>query len=474
MKRVLFIAYHFPPVGGGGVQRSLKFVKYLPHFGYAPVVLTAGKVPNDRWSPRDDALLRELPPDIPIHRINGLPAQRSGGRWERRFREWSHTRSAFARAWMAGIMREGSRVCAALRPELIFVTLSPFEGAHAAAALARRHDIPWVADLRDPWALDEMQVYPSGLHRQLERLRMRHALRDASLVIMNTPEAARRLCRAFPEYRRRRVVSITNGFDAADYRTLVRKADRSRFRIVHTGSLHASHGRLQGGRRRLYEALGRIERGVDFLPRSHVHLLSAVQQWVDRDPRVASRIEIVLAGNLTEADRAVVDASAVRGLVKAEGHLSHPATAQLQVDADLLFLPMHHLPPDRRATIVPGKTYEYLAAGSPILAAVPEGDARDFILGARAGECCAPSDVEAIGRLLQARFEAWERRGAPPPADAAFIEQFERRRLTERLANEFVDLGANAPEHIFSAVADDPAEADFPNLSRRHARVQNL
>jgi glycosyltransferase involved in cell wall biosynthesis len=66
------------------------------------------------------------------------------------------------------------------------------------------------------------------------------------------------------------------------------------------------------------------------------------------------------------------------------------------VECDLLFLPMHDLPKGERARIVPGKTYEYLRAGAPILAAIPEGDAREFVHAAKAGLCVAPSDVEGI------------------------------------------------------------------------------
>lgn len=471
MKRVLFIAYHFPPVGGGGVQRSLKFVKYLPHFGFEPLVLTAGEVPSGRWSPRDEALLGDLPPDVRIHRIEGLPAEQSGGPWERRLRTWSLSRTRFGRAWIDGVLREGERICSRFRPELIFVTMSPFEGATAAAALARRHRIPWVADLRDPWALDEMQIHPTGLHRHLVRHRMRRTLRDAALVIMNTPEAARRLCHAFPEYQRRRVVSITNGFDAGDYGALTPRRDPERFRIVHTGSLHTSSGRLTSRRRRLFEALGRIESGVDFLTRSHVFLLAALEKWVRRDPGVAARVELVLAGNLTASDRAAVEASTIRNVVTFPGHLSHEATRQLQVDANLLFLPMHDLPAGRRATIVPGKTYEYLAAGSPILAAVPEGDARDFITGARAGWCCGPAHVDGMLRVLDRRFEAWHHGVPAPPVDATFVAQFERRRLCERLANEFLDIGVDVPERVFAT--GDTAGPDVANLPPREARVQN-
>lgn len=439
MKKVLFIAYYFPPIGGGGVQRSLKFVKYLPQFGFAPLVLTASAPPAERWSPRDERLLADLPPECSVHRVSGLPAVELNG-WNRRVRELCMVPTPFGVAWSRAVVREGERLCREQRPDLIFVTLSPFEGATAAAALSRRFGIPWVADLRDPWALDEMQVFASGLHRRLARNRMRAALQSASLVIMNTPEASHRLVTAFPEYARRPVADLTNGYDAEDFATLSYRREEATFSIVHTGSLHTKQGQIVARQRALLERLGRIEPGVDFLSRSHAYLLEALRRWQARDASVMRHVRLILAGSLTAEDQRLVDQSPVRHLVTTEGYRSHAQTLQLQKQAELLFLPMHNLPLGRRATVVPGKTYEYLATERPILAAVPEGDARDFVRQAGTGRLCAPSDVEGMIGILQQRYQQWRADRSPPPADRAFIAQFERRSLTARLAEHLREV----------------------------------
>lgn len=438
MKKVLFIAYYFPPIGGGGVQRSLKFVKYLPGLGYMPHVLTAGRIAEEHWSPRDEALLAELPAGVRITRIDGLPASEVRS-WNRRVRDACQLPSRFGSAWAGAVLREGARLCSEQDFDLIYVSMSPFEGAAAASALSRRFGIPWVADLRDPWALDEVQVFYSGVHRRIAQRQMRRALIDASLVIMNTPEAARRLVVAFSEYRKRPVVSLTNGYDAADYDHLFWERD-DHFRIVHTGSLHARHGRKLASRRRLFERLGRIEPGVNLLPRSHVHLLDALRLWQARDARVARQVRLILAGSLTPEDRMMVERSAARGLVTLEGYRTHAETARLQTDADVLFLPMHQVAPGRRATIVPGKTYEYLATRRPILAAVPEGDARDFVMEAKTGLVCDPTDIEGLVGHLKVLHQAWLDHREPVKPRDDFIRQFERQRLTGVLASHFDDV----------------------------------
>jgi glycosyltransferase involved in cell wall biosynthesis len=432
--KVLFIAYYFPPIGGGGVQRSVKFVKYLPEFGVAPIVLTGGNAETERWAPQDEALLRDLPPEAKVHRIHGLPPVDPPRGWGRRLRDACNLPAPFGTAWHDALVREGSRRCAEEQPDLIYVTLSPFEGAAAAAELSQRFGIPWVADLRDPWALDEMQVYVSGWHRRAAQIRMRRVLRSAALVIMNTPEAAHRLVRAFPEYQSKRVTSLTNGFDAADFQSLVHRPAPAQFRLVHTGSLHTHQGHTLARRRKWFERLGRVEPGVDFITRSHTVLLEAMRRWRSRDPRMAHQVRLILAGSLTPQDRHVAESSAVRDQITIDRYRSHPETVQLQKDAEVLFLPMHNLPPGRRATIVPGKAYEYLATGRPILAAVPDGDARDFVARAGTGLICRPHDVEAMAGLLQEQFRRWQAGQEPPQPDWDYLQRFERRELTRQLA----------------------------------------
>ena len=109
-----------------------------------------------------------------------------------------------------------------------------------AGTLAR----PWIADLRDPWALDEMTVYPTSLHRRLELKRMRDLLGKADGVVMNTPEAARRLVTSMPELGCKTVIAIPNGWESADFAAPEPHRADGAFRIVHTGNLHTELGRV--------------------------------------------------------------------------------------------------------------------------------------------------------------------------------------------------------------------------------------
>ncbi len=430
MKTLLYLAFYFPPLGGGGVQRAVKFAKYLPEFGFAPLIVTGGGESRTRHAPLDASLEGEGPAESRIFRLaERLPDDSRSDRARRLLgRE-----SRFARAWRLGCEATGLRAAERRPVDVILASMSPFETADAAVRLASRLRVPWVADLRDPWALDEMIVYPTRWHRARELRRMRRTLSSASLVVMNTPEAARALRQEFPELAER-TIDITNGFDAADFAGEAPPRSDDLFRIAHTGSLHVALGSAHRERRRLRRFVGGERVPVDILTRSHLYLLRALERWQRESPEEVARTELVLAGDLSPSDREAVERSSVAGNVRMLGYVSHRESVAMLRSADLLFLPLHSLPAGERARIVPGKTYEYLAAQRPILAAVPPGDARDFVIASGMGEVCEPEDVAAMVGILRKRLAARLAGEQPPPAETSFYRQFERRELSAKLA----------------------------------------
>ena len=124
-------------------------------------------------------------------------------------------------------------------------------------------------------------------------------------------------------------------------------------------------------------------------------------------------------------------------LVTAHDYLPHDETVALLRSADLLFLPMHDLPPGRRARIVPGKTYEYLAARRPILAAVPDGDIRDLLFEAGNAFVFRPKDVDGMARAILEQADRALTGGPAPEASEEVLRRYERRELTARLAEVF-------------------------------------
>jgi glycosyltransferase involved in cell wall biosynthesis len=398
------------------VQRLTQLARRLPGLGWELVVITGPGSPQSRWRPRDESValggtavqVHRLPAPEPPHDV----------RWEGRLVRWLRFSPRWQRWWTKNVLRVAGSLGGDF--DLVHASLAPYSTAQSAAAIARRLGKPLVVDLEDPWALDEMMVYPSRLHRQLERRCMGRVLRRADAVVMNTPEARLRVLASFGELSPDRVVAIPNAFDPIDFGDgdgAAPRRDGDRFRIVHTGSLHTEMGLHHRSAGRLRRLLGGAEAGVDFLTRSHVFLLEAIAALKEREPTVANPIEVHLAGVFTAEDRAV---AATHSFVHLHEFMPHRETIAMIRSADLLFLPMHDLPPGMRVGIVPHKTYEYLGAERPILAAVPAGDARDLLESSGLARLCAPSDVDAMAAAIGAELERW-RAGAPPPAPRAEV-----------------------------------------------------
>src|SRR3954471_21541195 len=168
---ILFLAYHFPPVGGGGVQRNAKFARYLPQLGFAPTIVTGPGTADGHWTPQDSSMLEDIGSETTIVRASGPEPRVSEGlraAIERRL----FVKSPWVRWWHRAAIETG---VAAAPPgcELVYASIVPYDLAATAAALARRLGVPWVADLQDPWALDETWLYPTGLHRKLDQRKKR-------------------------------------------------------------------------------------------------------------------------------------------------------------------------------------------------------------------------------------------------------------------------------------------------------------
>jgi glycosyltransferase involved in cell wall biosynthesis len=430
VKRVLFLSYYFPPMGGSGVQRAHQFARYLPSEGLLPIIIAGPVDIKDHWAPMDSSLSASIPPEVSVHYADGS-LKPPDSKLRSRMSRFLATTPAFSRWWVRAAVELGLERGSAA--DIIFATMSPFESALAGATLSRLLGVPWVADLRDPWALDETRIYPTLLHRRIEMARMDRALRSAALIIMNTPQAARDLKDAFPTLRENKIIAITNGFDSEDFAEDVLPRSDGKFRILHSG-LTLTHLGRQLQRGSIYRVLGGVEPGVDIITRSPEFLLRAIKHWMSTNADAANHVEVWFVGKISEEDHSILESSGISQLIHVTGHLPHMESIRLIRTADLLFLPMHNLPPGRRCRSIPGKAYEYMASGRPILAAVPEGEARDFLTQCGTASICAPNDVTGMARILQEAYTAWKNRAGNVKPNVELLRTFTRQHLAFVLA----------------------------------------
>jgi Glycosyl transferases group 1 len=194
--------------------------------------------------------------------------------------------------------------------------------------------------------------------------------------------------------------------------------------------------RSQGGGREA--ARHRLRpRDVDHAPHSPVFLLAALDRLVERRPELRDRIRLHLVGPLTIREEDALDQARCRDLVEAHGYLPHEESLALVRSADALFLPLHRLPRGGRATILPAKLYEYLASGRPILAAVPDGDARDLLGSVDWTVLCAPDDVDGMAQGLLSLIEQMPARRGKQADRRMLLPRLERPYLAAELAGTF-------------------------------------
>ena len=189
----------------------MNLVRHLPALSWIPIVVTGSGNGRDFWSPNDPVLERELPADLRVERVVTTPTPRVQARMERLL--------ALPKSFGRNFAEQAAAVSAELRGgvDVLLCEFGSYDLAQSAVRLSDDLGIPWVADLQDPWALDEMWLYPTGLHRRIDLRRMRRTLADASAVIMNTPEAAARVRRALTKLNGARVFAVPNGFSASDF-----------------------------------------------------------------------------------------------------------------------------------------------------------------------------------------------------------------------------------------------------------------
>ena len=438
LKRLLIITYYWPPTGGSGVQRWVKFSKYLPEFGWQPVVYTPE---NPEQLARDESLLKDIPACAEVikthisepyelyrrltggkagQEVNPVNAQRKT--WKQRLSLWIRG-NCFIPDPRVGWVRPSVRFLKKYlreHPVDAVVTTGPPHSVHLIGlGLKKALGLRWIADFRDPWT--EMFYYKHlGLSAAADRRhrRLEQAVLDGAdkIISVSPPVAA-----DFQAKTKTPVVLITNGFDEADFRgeslasapgvrvlpdqkkwsgkypdTPAPQRQRTEIRLVHTGLFAADGNPLK--------------------------LWDALAERCEADPDFRARLQIRLAGKV---DAAITDAIRARGLgdnLVELGYLPHDETVREQREADILLLPLRREP--EYAKVLPGKIFEYLAARRPVLGIGQEdGAAATVLRDAAAGEMFDWDKKEELLAFLDA---------AHP--QTAGIEKYTRRALTERLA----------------------------------------
>ena len=436
--RALLVSFRFPPQGGVGVHRIAGFTKYLPQYGWEPHVLT-GPAQGGRHL-EDPTLLGALQDGCQVTR-SGHMNTKAAMRWLRRLRLDRPVRMLtpcfpmMDAGWIPHGYRVGLRVLRERPFDLIWSSSYPMASHFVAYLLKRKTGLPWVADYRDEWSLRPVLQWPTPLHRAVARRLDRLVTEAADRVVTTSPAHTESFARAFSGGDGARYRTITNGFDEDDFRNgdgrtaspLVR-ADR--FTVAHVGTLNG--GRSADG------------------------LVAAVQSLIAWGRVPADRIELLFVGNTKAVEDLGLES---RGVLRRVEYLPHREAVGVMAAADVLLLVN-----DERENIL-AKTFEYLAAGRPILALAPPGATAEVVEGARAGAVLDPADAEGIADHLAGSFRRWRAGRLRSHVDPEVIRGYSRRALTRRLAAVFDDTMKETRQGPFASKVESGAPAGLETHS---------
>lgn len=379
------VAYYFPPLGGIASIRAMTFARYLPEWGWTPVVLaSAGSSQR-----RDDSLALDVgtvtrartfeagqlgpaivgdPPAGPSTGSRGL-LRRSLRVLAHRYLYWPDPQVG----WYPSAVRAGRKMLRLDKFDAIFSSSVPITAHLVARTLHRESGIPWVAEFRDPWA---DVVLGDGQSERRDRLE-RSFLRESAAVVTVSPSWKAR----FLEKGAARAYVITNGFDPDE--VSVRPA--SGFVVTHLGSVYPGLQDL----RAVWEALAR---------------------WRAAEP--AQRLSLRFVGDVDDRLRREISGYGLSDILEVTGFLGHRAALDATAASSALITAGFHPDHPLYRGVIPAKLFEYLGTGLPILyIGGPETDAARILATQPGCHVIGAADVEgALSALLAARQEGWCRR----------------------------------------------------------------
>lgn len=419
MKNVLFIVYYFPPMGGSGVQRPLKFVKYLREFGWNPIVLCPEPGIYHTFDESLEKELQEL--DIKVFRVKAdTPFHKTSQKKKNvnipeplaRFLRWIFNFIYIPdnkKKWIESGLDKALQIIDTQQIDIVFSTAPPYSNLMLAKQIKQKTGIPAVMDLRDDWVGSHLLQYPTSWHRKkMEKLEF-ETLSDANaLVTVN-----QRIADSIYSRTLKKVKVIGHGYDPQDFEESADLAPASPNKIsfLYSGTFYP-----------------------DSTPKA---FLTAVAKLLKEKPKFKNRIELQFQGGLNSSNWKIINKLNLSSLIVDYGYVNHKVAVKNLIKADILWLYVgQHKNPE---IISLGKTSEYFATKKPILGLVPEGSAKDLLLNYGRAYLAKPYDINQIYKQIDRILIDFEEDNIPDYS-AEFVESFNRKLITEKLANIFNEI----------------------------------
>lgn len=438
-KNVLIVAYEFPPKGGSGVQRVVKWAKFLPKYGWRAHILTAKDIPSGMY---DETLLAEVPPESRIEAtfsleptrlyraVSKLKPRRAGGgasggpggggkRGATNLPNWAIRLFQLPFfpdekiGWLPYAVAAGMRLIETESIAAIISTSPPATSHLVGRALHRRSGLPWLADFRDPWVGNTFKAPITPLHAAADRRLEARAVGAADIVTSANEATTEAFRKRYPAWAGR-FHTLTNGFDPDDFKGLPPvPLDETGFNIVYSGTFYGERN-----------------------PRT---FLSALAELCAEDAALAEAVRVYFVGPTDPETDRLIKESGLGERVTQTGYVSHKESVAYLMSAAVLLLIVS--PGAESRGHLAGKVFEYLGAGKPILALVGEGEAAALIREAGAGPVVDPREAPAIKEAISGLFQAYRAGTSAFESKAEVVARCDRRDITGRLAGFLDEVG---------------------------------
>lgn len=432
MKRVLIITYYWPPSGGSGVQRWLKMSKYLPEYGWQPVIYTTE---NAEYPVVDPSLEKDVAPETEVLRRPivepysfykkflgikeqekvkvGFASESKKSGWKEKLSVW--IRGNFfipdARCWWVKPSVKYLKEYLKAHPVDAIISTGPPHSMHLIAMkLNEQLGIPWIADFRDPWTeIDYYSDLPltkwaDRKHHKLER----EVLTKADKVVTVGWDSARSLGRLG----NRNVRVVSNGYDWEADATQQVVPLTQEFTLTHLGVITPS--------------------------RNIPQLWAALKELKEEDAEFGKKLKIRLVGQVDQAVMQSLTATKLTDNTELIPYIPHAEIQQMQQSSQVLLLLINNTP--NAKGILTGKLFEYLASGRPILCIGPEdGDAAQILNETKAGTTVRFDDKEKMKELIKDLYQKHLQNGLVSN-ESRKVEKYSRRTLTGNIVKILENL----------------------------------
>ncbi|WP_336731329.1 glycosyl transferase family 1 [Chryseobacterium sp. VD8] len=424
-KKILIITYYWPPAGGPGVQRWLKFAKYLPEFGWKPVIYTPE---NPSYPLLDESLMKDVPKDLEIvktkiwepyqlaEKLNKSNKKFKAGQFDvGKNQSWKSKLSIWVRGnffipdarvfWVKPSVKFLEQYLKENQIEVV-VTSGPPHSLHLIGLNLKKKlpNLKWIADFRDPWT--EISYYKhlkltkssDQKHRQLES----EVLKNADITLATSYTDAENFRKNGAN-----AICITNGFDESDSNTQTLKFSdtQTKFTLSYIGVL---------------EQL-----------RNPENLWKVLNDLVTENAEFAEKFTLKFAGRVDDKILNSIKHSNLKNHILNLGYLSHDKAIEEMQTSEILLIT--NFPNDSSKGIIPGKIFEYLATGKQIISFGPkDADVSKILNETQAGKHFSYDDTEKIKEFILDKFKLWK--DGNLSENKKNIEQFSRKNLTKKLA----------------------------------------